>query len=162
MSRSIVNTPATEPIVTVERVFDAPRTLLFKLFTDPYHLVHFYGPHGVSNTIGEMDVRPGGIWRHVMRFPDGGEYAITSVFLEVVEPERIVYRNVPDDCSFNGQAAPQIVTRIVFDDLGGSTRLTAEFRATSVAVRDEIVRWGFGRNMSQGNEKLAAYLTTFE
>src|SRR5262245_6009318 len=129
MTRSTVTTPPEVPVVIVERIFDAPRALIFKLFTDPYHLVHFFGPHGVTSPICEMDVRPGGVWRHVMRFPDGSEYAITSIYLEVVQPERLVYRNVPDDeCGFDGRPTPELVTSIFFEDLNGRTRLTAEFR----------------------------------
>lgn len=159
MSRSIVDTPVADPVVTVERVFDAPRALLFRLFTDPLHLARFYGPHGATNTISEMDVRPGGLWRQVMRLRDGSEYLITSIYLDVVEPERIVFRNVPEECGFDGLPAPRLVTTILFEDLNGRTRLTAEFRAVSIAERDEIVAWGIARNMSQGNEKLAAYIT---
>ena len=58
-------------------------------------LVHFWGPHGATNPVCEMDVRPGGLWRQVMRFPDGSEYGHDSLYLEVVEPERLVYRDVP-------------------------------------------------------------------
>src|SRR6185369_17660301 len=95
MTSSVITMPAEQPIIRVERVFDAPQALMFKLITDPLHVVHFYGPHGVTNTISEADVRPGGYWRQVMRFPDGSECPITSVFLEVVEPDRIVYRDAP-------------------------------------------------------------------
>jgi uncharacterized protein YndB with AHSA1/START domain len=59
--------------------------------TDPKQVVNWWGPTGFSSTIEEMDVRPGGRWRHVMRGPDGTEYPNHSIFREVVRPERIVY-----------------------------------------------------------------------
>src|SRR5258705_13217394 len=95
MTSSIVTTPAGEPVILIERIFAAPRALVFRLITDPFHLAQFHGPHGVTNTISEMDVRPGGYWRQVMRFPDGSEYPLTNVYLEVAEPERLIYRDAP-------------------------------------------------------------------
>ena len=160
MSSSIVTRSADEASVTIERVFDAPRTLIFKLITDPFHLVHFYGPRGVTSPVCEMDLRPGGVWRHVVRFPDGREYPITSIYLEVVEPERIVYRDAPDGSTggLDGLPPPQLVTSILFEELDGRTRLTAHFSATCIAARDKAM--GFADAMSEGNEKLASYLDT--
>jgi uncharacterized protein YndB with AHSA1/START domain len=159
MTSSIVRTPADEPVITIERVFDAPRTLVFRLVTDPFHLAQFYGPHGVTNTISQMDVRPGGFWRQVVRFPDGSEHALTSVYLEVAEPERIVYRDAPHGSTATLADLPpaEIVTTIRFEDVGGRTRLAAHVRLTSLAAR--LNAMGFAEGMSQGNEKLAAYLT---
>jgi uncharacterized protein YndB with AHSA1/START domain len=160
MASSIVTTPDSEPFILVERTFDAPRPLVFRLVTDPFHLAQFHGPRGVTNTIAEMDVRPGGYWRHVMRFPDGSEHAFTNVFLEVVEPDRIVYRDAPEDSRAALAELPpaQLVTSVFFDEAGGRTRLRAQLRLTSFALRLEAM--GFAEAMTQGNEKLAAYLAT--
>jgi len=162
MTSTIVITPADDPVIIIERLFDAPPALMFKLFTDPYHLVHFWGPHGATNPVCEMDVRPGGKWLQVMRFPNGNEYRSTSVYLEIVEPERIVYRDVPDDSAggLDGLPPPQLVTTILFEDLGGKTKLVAHVRAQSVAHRDETVRRGFADVVSQGSERIDAYLLT--
>ena len=130
MSSSTIIIPPNDPAIRVERVFDAPRALIFRLVTDPYHLAQFLGPHGVVNDIREMDVRPGGYWENVMRFPDGSEDHVTSVFVEVVEPERIVWRDAPR----GGREAlaslppPRLVTSLLFDDLGGKTRFSAQVR----------------------------------
>ena len=110
------------------------------------------------NDIREMDVRPGGYWENVMRFPDGSEDHVTSVFLEVVEPERIVWRDAPHGCrdALAGLPPAQLVTNLQFDELGGGTRLTAQVRATTIAMRNATL--SFAEGMSQGNEKLAVYL----
>ena len=55
----------------IERVIDAPQDLIFRAFTEPDHVKHWWGPNGFTNTIHEMDVRPGGIWRFIMHGPDG-------------------------------------------------------------------------------------------
>lgn len=88
------NNPAAVPAdreIIISRVVNAPRELVWEAMTDPLHVVNWWGPRGFSTTIETMDVRPGGIWRHVMRGPDGTEYPNESVFQEVVKPERIVW-----------------------------------------------------------------------
>jgi uncharacterized protein YndB with AHSA1/START domain len=162
MANTTVNLPADEAVIIIERMFDAPRALMFKLFTDPFHLVHFWGPHGSTNPVCEMDLRPGGTWVQVMRFPNGDEYRSTSVYLEIVEPERIVYRDVPDDSSggLDGLPPPQLVTTILFEEIDGKTKLVAHIRAQSVAHRDETVRRGFANVVSQGYERIDVYLLT--
>jgi uncharacterized protein YndB with AHSA1/START domain len=150
---------ADESIIRIERVFHAPRELLFRLIADPFHLAQFLGPHGVTNTIFEMDFRPGGFWRHVMHLADGSDCAFTSVFLEVTAPERIVYRDAPHGSreELADLPPPLLVTSFVFEDLNGSTKLVVQVRATTVAAQELALQ--FAEGMSQGNEKLAAYLT---
>src|ERR1700691_6347537 len=77
-------------------IFDAPPDLVFEAWTKPEHVAQWWGPQGFSTTISEMDVRPGGIWRLVMRGPDGTDYKNKIVFLEVVKPERLVYKHEPE------------------------------------------------------------------
>ena len=158
MPSSTISIPFDEPVIRVERIFDAPRQLIFRLITDPFHLAQFLGPHGVVNDISEMDVRPGGYWRNTMRFPDGSEDRVAGVFLEVVEPERIVHRDAPQDSTLPLAELPpaELVTSLLLDDLSGRTRFTAEVRATTIAVRNRCLALAEG--MSQGNEKLADYL----
>jgi uncharacterized protein YndB with AHSA1/START domain len=64
------------------------------MWTDPNHVAQWWGPKGFTNTIHEMDVRPGGVWRFVMHGPDGVDYQNKIVFIEVVKPERLVYDHV--------------------------------------------------------------------
>ncbi|MBC7366835.1 MAG: SRPBCC domain-containing protein [Undibacterium sp.] len=77
--------------IFLTRTLGAPRELVWSAITDPKHVVHGWGPRGFTTTIEEMDVRPGGAWKHTMRGPDGTNYPNHSVFREVVKPERIVY-----------------------------------------------------------------------
>src|SRR5271170_7435424 len=82
--------------IRITRVFDAPPGVIFKLWTKPEHVARWWGPRGFTTTISEMDVRPGGTWRLVMRGPDGKDYRNRIVFLEVVKPERLVYKHEPE------------------------------------------------------------------
>lgn len=79
--------------IVVTHVFDAPRALVFKAWTDPKHLMHWWGPRVFTNPICESDARVGGAWRIVMRSPDGVDYPGGGVYLEIVEPERLVFTN---------------------------------------------------------------------
>src|SRR5271170_6970154 len=77
--------------IVISRVFDAPRELVWQAWTDPKQVVRWWGPNGFTTTIEVMDVRPGGVWKHVMLGPDGTNYPNESLFQEVVSPERIVF-----------------------------------------------------------------------
>src|ERR1700736_566480 len=87
--RPVESTSDREIVIT--RSFDAPRELAWEAMTNPKHVVNWWGPRGFTTTIQEMDVRPGGIWQHVMHGPDGTDYPNRSVFKEVVKPERLVF-----------------------------------------------------------------------
>ena len=100
---------ASDREIVATRVFDAPRELVFRAWTDPDHLVHWWGPKGFTNTFHEFDMRPGGVWRFVMHGPDGTNYKTESVFVEIVKPERIVFDHV---------SAPQFRMTATFDGLG--------------------------------------------
>ena len=75
------------------RVLAAPRALVFSVWTDPKHLLQWWGPNGFRTTTRAFDFRPGGVWRFVMHGPDGRDYQNRITFDEIVAPERIVYRH---------------------------------------------------------------------
>src|SRR5271167_1774957 len=96
----IMTTKADRPVesaadreILITRDFDAPRELVWQAMTDPAQVVKWWGPRGFTTTIEEMDVRPGGTWRHVMHGPDGADYPNRCVFKEVARPRRIVFSN---------------------------------------------------------------------
>src|SRR3954464_2525826 len=100
------NDSADREIVAV-RVFDAPRELVYKAWTDPEHVAQWWGPNGFTNTIHEMDVRPGGVWRFIMHGPDGTDYKNEVEYLEVVKPELLVYLH---------ESTPKFHVTVTFDD----------------------------------------------
>lgn len=77
--------------LTVSRIFDASRELVFQAWTDPEHLPHWWGPKGFSITVQEIDVQPGGVWSYIMHGPDGVDYDNKIIYHEVVRPGRLVY-----------------------------------------------------------------------
>jgi uncharacterized protein YndB with AHSA1/START domain len=147
--------PATsDREIVVTRVFDAPRNVVFEAFTDPEQVVKWWGPHGFTTTIHEMDVRPGGIWRFVMHGPDGTDYDNKVVYLEVVKPERLIY----DHGSGDESDFPRFRVTATFEDEGGKTRLTMRMLFGSPAERDGAIEYGALEGGNQTLERLAAHL----
>lgn len=146
----------------IEREFDAPRELVWKMFADPYHLSRWWGPAGFTNTVVELDFREGGRWYHVMRSPDGRDFPADSEFIEITPPERIVYRNRQlDDAVFAGNPPPSFLRVISFETLPGNrTRLALEAYFDTAANKDAVTRRGFREGTLESWDKLAAHLTT--
>lgn len=148
-----VETPSDEPVIVMTRTFAAPRDVVWTAFTDPKHVSKWYGGHGFSSPVCEMDVRPGGLWRHTMRTPDGSEFPMEFVFLEVVRPQKLVWTSSkPEDVRRRGL---HVVTHTVtFEDAGAQTQWKLVARFDSIALRDQAVANGFARVVTQGSEKL--------
>jgi uncharacterized protein YndB with AHSA1/START domain len=89
-ARTDAATQTEERELVITRVFDAPRRLVFKAWTEPEHLARWWGPQGFTTPFCEMDVRPGGAFRFGMRSPQGTDHWLRGVFREIVEPERLV------------------------------------------------------------------------
>jgi uncharacterized protein YndB with AHSA1/START domain len=133
---SLVATETSDREIVMIRTFRAPRTLVFKAFTDAEHLKHWWGPRGFTTTTRGMDVRPGGIWRLVMHGPDGRDYHNRIVYLEVVEPERLVFKHEPDDeCEPVGHQ-----TTVTFAEDGDRTRVEFRMLFPSAKAREHVVK----------------------
>jgi uncharacterized protein YndB with AHSA1/START domain len=148
--------PSTEPVIVMTRLYDAPRDLVWKVSTEPEHVRRWWGGPGFTNPVCEMDVRPGGHWNHVMRFPNGDELHMTFVFLEVEQPNRLVWQHI--DHGKRKEGPPTCRTTVTFDDVGGKTRWTMVARFQSLADREAAVAIGFSRPIEASNERLTAYL----
>ncbi|MGA8028974.1 MAG: SRPBCC family protein [Bryobacteraceae bacterium] len=150
---AVADTADRELVFT--RVFDAPRELVFEAWTDPKHIAQWWGPKGFTTTIQEMDVRPGGVWRHVMRGPDGRDYLNKIVFLEVTKPERLVYKHEPE----HGSEPVHHQTTVTFADEGGKTRLSMQMLFASAADRKYVVdTYGAVEGANQTLSRLAEHL----
>ena len=128
--------PKAELVLT--RTFHAARTLVFQVWTDPRHLAQWWGPRGFTTVIREMDVKPGGAWHYVMRGPDGNEYPFDGTYVEVVEPERLVF-----DGSIHGEPEQRVWTEVTFADLGGKTEVHVRqlYTFESDATRGASIGW---------------------
>jgi uncharacterized protein YndB with AHSA1/START domain len=145
-------------VIVITRMFDAPRERVWKAITDPKHVGQWYGGQGFTNPVCEMDVRPGGIWRQVMQAPNGAQFTINSVFLEVVEPERLVWTTTKDEN--RNPAPPTAVNTVTLEERGVQTKWTLVARFNSIEERDITAGMGFGHMISQSAERMAEYLKT--
>lgn len=117
-------TPALygERTVTFTRLFDAPRNLVWRAWTDPKHLAQWFGPEGFTSSVPELDVRVGGSLRIVMRSGDDNDYPMKSEFREVVPPERLVFSNIAVDNEGNHLVEGE--TTVMLEEQGDKTKLS--------------------------------------
>jgi uncharacterized protein YndB with AHSA1/START domain len=133
--RTSAGLAAPQPQLFIARVFDAPRSLVFRAWTDPEHLARWWGPHDFTTVSCRIDVRPGGTWSRRVRAPDGTEVRKRGVYREIVEPERLVFTYVSEDAE--GNPGHETLVTVTFADFGGKTKLTLHQAVfDSVAARD--------------------------
>ena len=146
--------------VVLTRVLDAPRELVWTMWTDPKHMAQWWGPKGFTNPVCELDVRPGGrIWI-VMRGPKGSDYdtdfPMSGTFREVVPPSRLVFMAVAEDQA--GQPLLESLTTVTFEAMGDKTKLTVEARAVALSPLAPPMLAGMEAGWTQSLEKLAGLL----
>ncbi len=141
--------------VTIVRMIAAPRDLVFSRWTDPAHLAQWWGPHGFTNPVCEVDARPGGKLRIVMRAPDGSDYPMTGEFQEVVKNERLVFVAVARDKDENPLLESH--TKVTFAGEGAGTRLTVEARAVGLVEIAPQMLAGMEAGWTQTVERLVAH-----
>ncbi len=142
--------------VAFTRVFDAPRRLVFKVWTDPKHVAQWWGPHGFTCPRCELDVRAGGAIRIDMRGPDGNIYPMTGAFQEIVEPERIVFISSALDEA--GNSLFDVINTVTFAETGGKTTLTLHARVVKATAAAPQYLKGMQIGWTQSLERLEAYL----
>ncbi|MEP6995317.1 MAG: SRPBCC domain-containing protein [Acidobacteriota bacterium] len=144
--------PLADRELVITRVFDAPRELVFKAWTDPESAKRWWGPKGFTLTHSEMDVRPGGRWRACMRSPEGVDFWIQGVYRDITPPERFVYTWAWEKPE--GQPGRETLITVEFAEQGNKTEMTfrqAEFE--TVEDRDSH-RGGWTETF----DRLAEYL----
>jgi uncharacterized protein YndB with AHSA1/START domain len=124
----------------MERVFDAPRELVWKALTDPQAIPRWWGPRETTMTVAEMDVRPGGTWRWISHSSDG-DAPFKGEYLEVVPPERLVHTEIFDVEPFNADGQAALVT-ILLEAVDGKTKLTSRSRFPSAEALEGALATG--------------------
>jgi uncharacterized protein YndB with AHSA1/START domain len=139
--------------VIITRVFDAPRDLVFKTYTDPDLIVKWWGPKRFATVIDKMDVRTGGPWRFVQRDACGNEYAFHGVYHEILSPERIV-----DTFEFEGMPGHVSLETATFEETGGKTKVTTRSVFQTVEDRDGMLKSGMEEGVYETMDRLAELL----
>lgn len=157
--KDVVTVPPAADYFTIDRVLAGPRALIWKCYTQPQHLARFWGPRD-ARTSARIDLRVGGVWLTTWTYASGSEYSYASVYLDIVEPERLHYRDAPIDWpgGLDGLPPPQLISTIALSDSGSGTKVHVHVKAASVALRDDTVARGFAGMVSLGNDRLEEYL----
>jgi len=126
---AVADTSARE--IAATRVFNAPRETVWRMWTEKEHIVKWWGPWGFSNTVKEMEVRPGGMWRHTLHGPDGTDYWNESVYIEVIEPIRLMFEHI---------SAPVHVVTVTFEARGEKTVVTMRMLFETTLLLDKVAK----------------------
>lgn len=149
-------TLAGECEIALNRVFRAPRKLVYEAFSEPEILRRWFGPRGWSLAVCEIDRRPGGGFRFVLQTPDGRRLGMRGVFRELDPPARSVHVESFDD--FPGESE----VSVSFTERNGETTLVASIRYPSREARDAALRSGMEHGAAESYDRLAALLEAGE
>jgi len=142
--------------LTIIRIFDAPRDLVFAAWTEPQHLARWSGPRGFSSTSDKFDLRPGGSYRVCLHAPDGADHWLHGSYREIVAPERLVMTHAWEHA--DGSSSPETVITVTFSAIGSKTKMVfhqAFFESS--AARD-----GHHGGWSQSFDRLGEYLAVVQ
>jgi uncharacterized protein YndB with AHSA1/START domain len=154
-----LNPRVGEQEFVVERQFNAPRTLLFQVFTQPEHLKRWWAPQPYTMPICTIDLRPDGIWHYCMRSPEGQDHWARSVYREIVPPEKLVYTSTFADEQANPiEGIPEHLTTVIFMEENGKTRVSARVQFASAAALSVAVNMGMVQGMNMTWDSLVGYV----
>jgi uncharacterized protein YndB with AHSA1/START domain len=139
---SAVEPAPNDKVLVLTRTLAAPRSLVFKAWTEPEHLVRWWGPAGFTLPSCETDFRPGGEYRFCMRAPDGTDHWVWGEYLEITEPERLVFTWHRTDEPGLRQGLRNVVT-VTLEDCAGRTRLTLHHESFQTVADHEGHRGGW-------------------
>jgi uncharacterized protein YndB with AHSA1/START domain len=139
--------------IVMERVYDAPRELVFKAYTEPDLTPRWWGPRRLTTTVEKMDVKPGGAWRYVQHDAEGNAYAFHGRYREVLASERLVYT-----FEFEGVPGHPMLETATFEERHGNTKLTVTDLFDTVEDRDGMLKAGMEQGAIESCDRLAELL----
>ncbi|QZZ19637.1 SRPBCC domain-containing protein [Leptothermofonsia sichuanensis E412] len=141
--------------LTITRLFDAPRSLVFKVWTQPEHFSRWLGPKDFTTIGCQMNVQVGGMYRACIRSPEGTDYWMQGIYREIIEPERLVFTFAWED--ENSQPKHETLVAVTFEEQGNKTLMTFQQAIfESIESRDS-----HNTGWSECFDRLATYLTAF-
>lgn len=159
--RGVTASRPTATEIVVSRWLDAPRDLVFEVWTEPKHIREWWGPDGFTNLLCEADFRVGGEFRTHLLGPDGLTYPCRGIYREITAPERIVYEGIPEDGHPCGSGIPpRAIVTVTFEDVDGQTLLTLHTRLSSAEASEAAVQGGFSAGWSTSFDRIAQYIIT--
>lgn len=163
MSGAMTTRVENDKVLVLERVFNAPRELVFQMFKDPEHLKNWWGPRGWEVPVCKMDFRPGGIWHYCMKCTDrnqGDFYGMESwgkgVYKSIVEPESFAYTDYFSDADggTNGALPSTEVTMIFVDQGGGKTKIISHSTYATADALKTVMDMGVVQGITETWDRL--------
>lgn len=155
MSKNYTLTLPTDTQIVMERLFDAPRELVFRAYTDPELIPQWWGLRAATTSIDTLDLRAGGQWRWVQTMPDGTEFAFRGEYREIAPPERVV-----STFEFEGMPGHIAEDAAVLTEVDGKTLLTVTSTFASKEDRDGMIASGMEGGAAETWDRLAELLAT--
>lgn len=147
----------------MERSFEAPKELVFSMFTEADHIARWWGPTGWETTVYKMEVKPDGIWHYCMRSPEGEEAWGKSVYHEVDPSDRLVYTDSFSDEDGNVvEEMPTMLITTEFSAEGTGCKVVSATKFDSPEELENVIEMGAVEGMTQTYDRLEAYLTEFQ
>lgn len=147
--------------LVLERVIDVPSEKVWAAWTQPEHVVKWFTPRPWSTVDCEIDLRPGGIFRTVMRSPEGEDHENLGCFLEVVENRRLVWTDALGP-GWRPQAEPFMTAVISIEPHGNGTKYTAIAIHADEKTRKKHEDMGFHEGWATALDQLVAYMSLKE
>ena len=143
--------------LTIAREYAAKRSKVFRAWVEKDLLVQWWGPRGFTTPVCEMDLRPGGIFRTVVRGPNGGEYTNEGLFREISPPTRLVF-SMP--FGRDGEPQHEAFCEVTLTESKGRTRLNIRWRHQTKADREAHEKMGFNKGWTETLERLEKVVAT--
>jgi len=137
--------------MSMSRLINAPVELVWKVWTEPDHIKHWWGPEGFTNTISKMEVVPGGEWEFIMHGPDGTDYKNKHVYKEIVKHKKLVLEHV---------TGPKFLMIAEFEEKGNQTLLHIHSVFESEDQLKEVIKvFKADQGFKQNIDRLENYLS---
>jgi uncharacterized protein YndB with AHSA1/START domain len=166
----MVSRVENDRVLVLERVFDAPRDLVFQMFKEAEHLKRWWGPKGWEVPVCTIDFRPDGVWHYCMKCVDrnqGQFYGMESwgkgIYKEIVEPEKVVYNDYFSDAEGNiNESLPATLITLEFIDLGGKTKLVNRSEYVSAEALKTVMDMGMMQGITETWDRLGELLESLK
>lgn len=163
-ARSSIAKNTKEREIVITRIFDAPRELVWKAWTDPERVKRWWGPKGFTAPVCKIDLRVGGKYLYCMRSPEGKDYWSTGVYREIVPLERIVSTDSFADekgnvvpASYYGMSGEwplELLVTVTFEEHEGRTRLTLRHVGFPAGENSKLAQQGWNESFDKLAESL--------
>lgn len=170
-NNAMVSSVENDNILVLERVFNAPRELVFRAFSEAEHLKHWWGPKGWEIPFCTVDFRPGGVWHYCMKCVDenqGKFYGMESwgkaIYEEIVTSEKIVYTDYFSDAegTENLEMPSTLVSLTFIDEEGGKTKLVNRGQYASAEGLQTVMDMGMLQGITETWDRLSELLESLK